>query len=82
MTDTNYLLQKLMQIERSPNGAILVTIDVVGQYPHIPREEGLQAISEALNRRIIPEIPTERIMELAELVLENNNFESNGHHFL
>ena len=49
---------------------------------HIPHEEGLQAIREALNKRLSPEIPTERIVELAELVLKNNNFEFNGHHFL
>ena len=73
---------KPMQIGRLPDGAILVTIDVVGLYPHIPHEEGLLAIREALNKKISPDIPTERIVELAELVLKNNNFEFNGHHFL
>ena len=35
----------------------------------------LQSIREALNNRENPEIPTETIVDLAELVLRNNNFE-------
>ena len=31
-------------MDRFPEGAILVTIDVVGLYPLIPHNEGLEAI--------------------------------------
>ena len=58
----------------------MVTIDVVGLYPHIPHDEGLQSIREALNNRENPEILTEKVVDLAELVLRNNNFEFNENH--
>ena len=80
--DTNDFLKKLRDISTLPSGAIMVTIDVVGLYPHIPHDEGLQSIREALNNRENPEIPTETIVDLAELVLRNNNFEFNENHYL
>ena len=61
---------------------ILVTIDVVGLYPHIPHNEGLEAIRKILNTRTNQEIPTDDIVNLAELVLKNSNFEFDGKHFL
>ena len=69
-------------MDRFPEGAILVTIDVVGLYPHIPHNEGLEAIQKTLNMRTNQEIPTDDIVDLAELVLKNNNFEFDGKHFL
>ena len=82
MKDTNDFLKKLRDISTLPSGAIMVTMDVVGLYPHIPHDEGLQSIREALNNRENPEIPTETIVDLAELVLRNNNFEFNENHYL
>ena len=55
---------------------------MVGLYPHIPHDEGLDAIRHALNGRENQEIPTSLIVDLAELVLKNNNFEFNGNHYL
>ena len=69
-------------MRRFPEGAILVTIDVVGLYPNIPHHEGLGAIRKILNTRTDPEIPTDDIVDLAEQVLKNNNFEFNGRHFI
>ena len=46
--DTNDFLRKLMDIGTLPERAILCTVDVVGLYPHIPHDEGLQAVKEAL----------------------------------
>ncbi|KAJ8037537.1 hypothetical protein HOLleu_18374 [Holothuria leucospilota] len=80
--DTNDFLHKLNNIDTLPENAILVVIDVVGLYPHIPHDEGLYAIRHALNRRQYQEVPTNLIVELAELVLKNNNFEFNGNHYL
>ena len=48
--DTKHFLQALQDLGRLPEGAILVTADVVGLYPHIPHEEGLSAMREALGR--------------------------------
>ena len=80
--DTNDCPHKLGDIDRLPEGAIMVSIDVVGLYPHIPHDEGLAAIRHALNGRLNQEIPTSLIVDLAELVLKNNNFEFNGNHYL
>ena len=80
--DTNDFLNKLKGLGKLPDGAILVTIDVVGLYPHIPHNEGLEAIRKVLNTRSNPEIPTDDIVDMAELVLRNNNFEFDGNHFL
>ena len=71
-------------MEKFPNVAILVTIDVVGLYPNIPHDKGLEALRRTLNKRSRPNpvIPTDHIVDLAELVLKNNNFEFDGSHFL
>ena len=69
-------------MDRFPEGTILVTIDVVGLYPHIPHNEGLEAIRKILNMRTNQEIPTDDIVDLEELVLKNNNFEFGGKYFL
>ena len=82
LKDTNDFLTKLKEMSRFPEGAILVTIDVVGLYPNIPHNEGLEAIRKILNTRTNPEIPTDHIVDLVELVLKNNNFVFDGKHFL
>ena len=69
-------------MDKFREGAILVSIDVVGLYPHIPHNEGLEAIRKILNTRTNQAIPTDDIVNLAELVLRNNNFEFDGKHFL
>ena len=52
VTDTNdFLKKKLKDMDRFPDGALLVTIDVVGLYPHIPHKEGLEALRKILNTR-------------------------------
>ena len=70
------MLLKLGEIGSIPEGASLCIMDV-GLYPSIPHGEGLEAIRGALDRRTVPEVATETIVELASLVLENNYFEFN-----
>ena len=79
--DTNDFLAKLKDMERFLEGAILVTIDVVGLYPNIRFDDGLEALRRTLNKSSNPVIPTDHIVDLAELVLKNNNFEFDGSHF-
>lgn len=62
--DTKHFLQMLRYLRRLPEGTILVTADAVGLYPHIPHEEGLQALREAL---------TNSPDDLGRLALTNNN---------
>ena len=79
--DTNDFFAKRKDMERFPDGAILVTIDLVGLYANIPHDEGLEALRRTLNKRSNPAIPTDPTVGLAELVLKNNNFEFDGRHF-
>ena len=46
--DTNDFLEKLKNLGIIPSNAILVTADVVGLYPSIPHDTGLQALHEKL----------------------------------
>ena len=87
--DTNDFIRKLMEIDTLPDGAILCTVDVVGLYPHIPHDEGLQAVKEALvawdsnldERKKLGDLKND-IVDLTEIVLKNNNFVFDGKHFI
>ena len=72
--DSNDFKNKIKNI-KIPNNALLVTADVVGLYPSIPHESGLNALREALEQRSRKEIPTENLIKMAEFVLKNNFFE-------
>ena len=71
-------LKKVRHLGHVPDGAILVTADVVGLYPSIPHKAGLEALRRRVNERETFEIPTEDIVQMAEFVLKNNFFEFNG----
>ena len=73
--DTNHLINKIKNI---PSNSILVTAEVVGLYPSIPYELGLNAIKEALENRERKFVPTINIPKILEFFLENNYFEFNG----
>ena len=45
---------------------------MVGLYPSIPHEEGLQALKRALDEREDKSVSTESLIELAQLVLKNS----------
>ena len=49
--DTNHFLKKLSELGVIPKDAILCTVDVVGLYPNIPHEEGLEALRRPLDHR-------------------------------
>ena len=87
--DTNDFLRKLKNIDTVPEGAILCTVDVVGLYPHIPHDEGIEAVKEALltwdsnveNGRKLGDLKND-LVEFTEIVLKNNNFEFDERHFV
>ena len=60
---------------------ILCTIDVVGLYPNIPHNEGLEAIRKAFDKRDNQTISMDSLIVLAECVLKNNFFEHNMRYF-
>ena len=49
--DTNDFLRKLRDLPDLPEDAIFCTIDVVGLYPNIPHEEGLEAMRKAIRQQ-------------------------------
>ena len=76
--DSGDFLKKVKHLGQIPDGAILVTADVVGLYPSIPHKAGLEALRRRLDKREVFEIPTEDIVQMVEFVLKNNFFEFNG----
>ena len=62
---------------------ILFCMDVRKLYPSVPRNEGLAACKEALDSRVDPAIPSNEVLKMIELVLDNNNFNVGGSgHFI
>ena len=73
--DTNEFLLKLKNLRKVPNNAILITADVVGLYPNIPHNEGLEVLKKRIDNFYEKSIPTEDLFKMAEFVLKNNYFE-------
>ena len=82
--DTNDFLWRLRDLSDIPEGAILCTMDVVGLYPHIPHEEGLESIDEVMDEIFMKAgslqswLDKQDLVTLANDILENNYFEFNG----
>ena len=73
--DTGDFINKIKNINAIPENAILVTADVVGLYPSIPHQAGLEALREALDKRKTHKVPTGKLVKMAEFVLKNNYFQ-------
>ena len=77
LQDTPDFLRYIEGVNQGPgleDDQILVTWDVVGLYNNILPEEGLGSLEEALDGRISPEIPTEYLVKLMDVILKNNIF--------
>ena len=48
---------------------------MIGLYPSIPHQAGLEALREALNKRKTHKVPTGKLVKMAEFVLKNNYFQ-------
>ena len=46
-----YILERIKTIGNIPENAVLVTADVVGLYPNVPHQTGLNAFANALEKR-------------------------------
>ena len=53
---------------------ILVTWDVVGLYNNILHDEGLESLQEGLEGQNNPEVPSDYLIKLMEIILKNNIF--------
>ena len=49
--DSGDFIRKIKNLTDIPEGAILVTVDVVSLYPSIPHQTGLKALKKALDER-------------------------------
>ena len=70
--DKQDFLEKLKHLGKVASNAILVTADVVGLYPSIPHEAGLEALYEKLQERVEKKIPSSDLVNMTEFVLKNN----------
>ena len=73
--DTTEFLNRLKELGDIPPKATLVTFDIVGFYPNIPHEEGLDAMRFYFNKRLDPKVSTDNLISMADIVLKNNYFE-------
>ena len=81
--DTPDFLRHLENINNEgklPENALLVTWNVIGLFTNIPHNEGINSVRRALNEREEPktveqEVPTEYIIRILEIILENNILE-------
>ena len=69
--DTGDFLNKIKNINAFPENAILVTADLIGLYPSIPHQAGLEAIKEALDKRKTHNVPTSKLVKMTKFVLKN-----------
>ena len=73
--DASHFLEKLKNLGNIPSNALVVTAVVVGLYPSIPHNAGLQALYEKLEEKADKKIPLTDLVEMAEFILKNNFFE-------
>ena len=65
-------MSNLKNLKKVPDNAILITADVVGLYPSILHNEGLEVLQKQLDNFYEKSIPTEDLVKMAEFVLKNN----------
>ena len=71
-------MDKLKELGKVPENALLVTADVTSLYPSMPHKDGLQALYTKLEERKDKKVSSENLVDLAEFVLKNNYFEFNS----
>ena len=82
--DTGHLLELIDEINEKgiPDGAILVSFDVVNMFPSIDNERGITTLQTAYNKRTIQKPSTLCLIEALRLCLYCNNSIFNGTNLL
>ena len=80
--DTQHFINRLLEMGKIPDGALLVTLDVLSLYTNIPNHEGLIAVASHLRKDRTKDPITPYILELLKLVLQSMNFTFNNDHYL
>jgi hypothetical protein len=78
LEDTPDFLRHIDNLNKSgkiPKNALIVTWDAIGLFTNIPHEEGIDSVRQALQEPHNQEVPTEYIIRILEIILENNIFE-------
>ncbi len=81
LKDTAHFLDTLKQTQ-VPEGALLITLDVDGLYTNINNNDGIRAVQQAFTHHPDPSRPSEALLKLLKLSLENNDFAFNGQWYL
>ena len=71
-------ISKIKDLNNMPQGALLVTANVVGLNPSIPRDLGFKSLREVLEEWKLKPVSTDDLVRMAEFVLQNNYFEFDG----
>lgn len=80
--DTNHFLTDITSVE-VPEGALLVTLDVASLYTNIPHTDGIRSVLLAYEISDINKtLDSQTLATLLRLILELNNFEFNGIHYV
>jgi len=83
LRDTTDFINKLKDIPTPiPEDTLLFCFDVCKLYPSVPKEEGIEACRIGLNNRSNKIIPTEEVIKMIEVVLNNNNFNLGDKHYI
>ena len=65
--DAADFLDKLKELGEIPEGAYLVTADMVGLCPSIPHTEGLKVLRKQYGKFLDKKVPIEHIIKMADL---------------
>lgn len=82
LKDTNHFLLDIDELV-IPDNSVLVTLDVVSLYTNIPHSDGIKAVIQAYEE-LSDEKPigSDTLATLLKLILQLNNFEFDGSHYL
>ena len=81
LKDTPDFFRFIEEINKTGNiseKSMLLTMDVIGLFTNIPKEDGINAVTEALEEKEVKEINTQFLVRLLRLILENNIMEFNS----
>ena len=75
LEDTRGFVNRIQDLSDFSKSSILVSFDLVGLYPHISHEEGIENMAEYLEIREDKTVSTKSLCGLATIVLKENYFE-------
>ena len=65
LEDTRYFLQLTRNVDQTPENALLVSFDVVGLFPHIAHDQGVEIMCHFLDKREDESVSSESLYRKA-----------------